>query len=54
MIKSTVELKEQLEAIIKQVNRIDEEVNIYNLSDNGYTAMINSLITIELKLNRIN
>ena len=53
MQKSTVELKEQLEAIIKQISRIDEEVDIYKLSDNDYTAMINSLITIELKLNRI-
>ena len=52
-MKSTIELKELLDDITEQVKRIDEEVDIYSLSNNDYTAMINSLITIKLKLERI-
>ena len=52
-MKSTLELKELLEEIIEQINRIDEEVDIYKLSDNDYRYMINNLITVSLKLKEI-
>lgn len=52
-MKSTLELKELLEEIKEHIDRIDEEVDIYKLSNNDYRYMINSLITISLKLKRI-
>ena len=52
-MKSTTELKELLEEITEQVNRIDEEVDIHRLSDNDYKYMINNLITISLTLEKI-
>ena len=52
-MKSTLELKELLEEIKEHINRIDEEVDIYRLSDNDYRYMINNLITISLKLKSI-
>lgn len=52
-MKSTMELKELLEEITEQVNRIDEDVDIYKLSDNDYRYMINNLITISLTLKKI-
>lgn len=52
-MKSTMELKELLEDITEQIDRIDGEVNIYNLSNNDYVSMINNLITIKLKLEKI-